>query len=151
MNLLCARARRKYKRGQSAAELRYLKKLRKAKANAVVIDDVLQKPSAVKTHMRNMTIVPEMVGCVCKVYSGCHYVTVEVKVCTKAKHFLFHNFMNCFARYLLSSLIVKQNKILICIFASYHLYVACNDRHVLRRVLHHLQARFARTPRYRCH
>jgi len=32
MNLLCARARRKYKRGQSAAELRYLKKLRKAKA-----------------------------------------------------------------------------------------------------------------------
>ena len=79
MNLLCARARRKYRRGQSAAELRYLKKLRKAKANAVVIDDVLQKPSAVKTHMRNMTIVPEMVGCVCKVYSGCHYVTVEIK------------------------------------------------------------------------
>ena len=80
MDLLCARARRKFRRGTSAAEVRYMKKLRKAKAAAVEVDGILEKPATVKTHMRNMTIVPEMVGCVCGVYSGKHYVTVEVKV-----------------------------------------------------------------------
>ena len=80
MDLLCSRARRKFRRGTSAAEVAYIKKLRKAKANAVEVDGVLEKPATVKTHMRNMTIIPEMVGCVCGVYSGKHYVTVEVKV-----------------------------------------------------------------------
>ena len=79
MDLLCSRARRKFRRGTSAAEVAYIKKLRKAKANAVEVDGVLEKPATVKTHMRNMTIIPEMVGCVCGVYSGKHYVTVEVK------------------------------------------------------------------------
>ena len=32
MDLLCSRARRKFRRGTSAAEVRYMKKLRKAKA-----------------------------------------------------------------------------------------------------------------------
>jgi small subunit ribosomal protein S15e len=80
MDLLCSRARRKYRRGTAAAEVRFLKKLRKAKAAAVEVDGVLEKPATVKTHMRNMTIIPEMVGSVCGVYSGKHFVTVEIKV-----------------------------------------------------------------------
>lgn len=56
-----------------------MKKLRKAKAATKEVDGVLEKPETVKTHMRNMTIIPEMVGSVCGVYSGKHYVTVEVK------------------------------------------------------------------------
>jgi small subunit ribosomal protein S15e len=80
MDLLRSRARRKFRRGTTAPEVRYLKKLNKAKSAAKENDGILEKPATVKTHMRNMTIIPAMVGCVCGVYSGKHYVTVEVKV-----------------------------------------------------------------------
>ena len=53
------------------------KALRKAKKNC----KVLEKPEPVKTHLRNMIIVPEMIGSVCGVYNGKHYTTVEIKVC----------------------------------------------------------------------
>jgi ribosomal protein S19 len=41
-----------------------------------------EKPNAVKTHLRNMIIVPEMIGSVVGVYNGKSYVGVEVKVCS---------------------------------------------------------------------
>merc|ERR1711885_95873 len=43
------------------------------------IDGVMQKPTTVRTHLRTMVIVPEMVGSVVGVYNGKHYTTVEIK------------------------------------------------------------------------
>jgi small subunit ribosomal protein S15e len=53
-----------------------LKKLMKAKKEA----SMHEKPEAVKTHLRNMIIVPEMIGSVVGVYNGKSYVGVEIKV-----------------------------------------------------------------------
>lgn len=43
-----------------------MKKLRKAKMDAAAGE----KPEAVRTHLRNMIIVPEMIGSVVGVYNG---------------------------------------------------------------------------------
>ena len=40
----------------------------------------LEKPAVVKTHLRNMIILPEMVGSVVGVYNGKVFNSVEVKV-----------------------------------------------------------------------
>jgi small subunit ribosomal protein S15e len=56
-----------------------VKKLRKAKKEA----PPNEKPEIVKTHLRNMIIVPEMVGSIVGVYNGKTFNQVEVKVMTK--------------------------------------------------------------------
>ena len=38
-----------------------------------------EKPQTVKTHLRDMIIVPEMIGTVCGVYNGKTFITVEIK------------------------------------------------------------------------
>jgi small subunit ribosomal protein S15e len=38
-----------------------------------------EKPATVKTHLRNMIIMPEMIGSVVGVYNGKIYVGVEIK------------------------------------------------------------------------
>merc|ERR1711912_208401 len=38
-----------------------------------------EKPVPVKTHMRNMVIVPEMIGSVVGVYNGKNFINVEIK------------------------------------------------------------------------
>ena len=38
------------------------------------------KPAPVKTHLRNMVIIPEMIGSVIGVYNGKVFLPVEVKV-----------------------------------------------------------------------
>jgi small subunit ribosomal protein S15e len=53
-----------------------VKKLRKAKKEA----PPNEKPEIVKTHLRNMIIVPEMVGSIVGVYNGKTFNQVEVKV-----------------------------------------------------------------------
>jgi len=50
-------------------------KLRKAKKNL----QPGEKPAAVKTHLRNAVVVPEMVGSVVGVHTGKEYTQVEVK------------------------------------------------------------------------
>jgi small subunit ribosomal protein S15e len=60
-----------------------VKKLRKAKKEA----PPNEKPEIVKTHLRNMIIVPEMVGSIVGVYNGKTFNQVEVKVREK---FLCH-------------------------------------------------------------
>merc|ERR1719502_1707853 len=65
MELLCARQRRKFSRGISRAPTTLLKKLRKAKKDV----PYGEKPPAVKTHLRNMVIVPEMIGSIVAKYS----------------------------------------------------------------------------------
>ena len=73
MNLLHARARRRFARGNVPVHL--IRKLRKAKK--VAGPD--SKPDVVKTHLRNMIIVPEMVGSQIGVYNGLTFSLVEVK------------------------------------------------------------------------
>jgi len=75
MELMCARQRRKFSRGISRAPTTLLKKLRAAKKGV----PYGEKPPAVKTHLRNMVIVPEMIGCIVGVYNGKQFINAEVK------------------------------------------------------------------------
>lgn len=66
MKLVHARARRRFQRGLKRKPMGLIKKLRKAKKEA----PPNEKPATVKTHLRDMIIVPEMIGSVCGVYNG---------------------------------------------------------------------------------
>lgn len=52
-----------------------IKKLRAAKISA----PANEKPAVVKTHLRNMIVVPEMIGSVVGIYNGKVFNTVEIK------------------------------------------------------------------------
>jgi small subunit ribosomal protein S15e len=73
VDLLHARARRRFQRGLKRKPLALIKKLRKAKKSA----PSGEKPEAVRTHLRNMIIVPEMIGSVVGVYNGKTFNQVE--------------------------------------------------------------------------
>ena len=73
-----SRARRRFKRGLKRKPMALVKKLRKAKKETVPGE----KPEVVKTHLRNMIIVPEMVGSIVGVYNGKTFNQVEIKVNT---------------------------------------------------------------------
>ncbi|CAL8101225.1 unnamed protein product [Orchesella dallaii] len=73
--LVHARARRRFNRGLKRKNLALLKKLRKAKKEA----PVNEKPEPVKTHLRDMIIVPEMIGSIVGVYNGKTFNQVEIK------------------------------------------------------------------------
>jgi small subunit ribosomal protein S15e len=75
MNLVHARARRRFQRGLKRKPMGLIKKLRKAKKEALPNE----KPAIVKTHLRNMIVVPEMIGSVVGVYNGKSFVTVEIR------------------------------------------------------------------------
>jgi small subunit ribosomal protein S15e len=75
MDLFRARQRRKFSRGIKRKPITLLKKLRKSKRETAYGE----KPEAVKTHLRNMVIVPEMIGSVVGVYNGKQYINVEIK------------------------------------------------------------------------
>merc|ERR1711963_1134992 len=75
MELFKARQRRKFSRGIKRGPMTLLKKLRKAKRETAYGE----KPEAVKTHLRNMVIVPEMIGSVVGVYNGKQFINVEIK------------------------------------------------------------------------
>lgn len=57
---------RRFQRGLKRKALALIKKLRKAKKDAVAGE----KPEAVRTHLRNMIVIPEMIGSVVGVYNG---------------------------------------------------------------------------------
>jgi len=77
MDVLHARARRCVNRGlllrRPVKQLK--KKLLKAKKDCGPYD----KPDVVKTHLRNMLIIPEMIGSVIGVHNGKVFTSVEVK------------------------------------------------------------------------
>ena len=75
VELFHARARRRFQRGLKRKPLALIKKLRKAKKEAAGGE----KPEAVRTHLRNMLIVPEMIGSVIGVYNGKTFNQVEIK------------------------------------------------------------------------
>lgn len=76
MELLHCRARRRFSRGLKRKPMALIKKLRKAKKEA----SPLEKPEVVKTHLRDMIVVPEMVGSIVGVYNGKAFNQVEIKV-----------------------------------------------------------------------
>eukprot|EP00247_Physcomitrium_patens_P037239 XP_024393490.1 40S ribosomal protein S15-like [Physcomitrella patens] len=75
VELFHARARRRFQRGLKRKPMALIKKLRKAKREA----PTGEKPEPVRTHLRNMIIVPEMIGSVIGVYNGKTFNQVEIK------------------------------------------------------------------------
>ena len=75
VELFRARIRRRFKRGLTRKPMKLVKKLRNAKKEACGGE----KPETVSTHLRNMVIVPEMIGSVVGVYNGKVFNTVEIK------------------------------------------------------------------------
>lgn len=71
MQLLTARARRSLKRGLYYQQRRLLEKVRLAR------EGKYNKP--IKTHCRDMIILPEMVGLTIHVHNGKEFVPVEIK------------------------------------------------------------------------
>ena len=70
-----ARARRRFQRGLKRKSMALMKKLRNAKKEV----KVGEKPETVKTHLRDMIIMPEMVGSVVGIYNGKQFNAVELK------------------------------------------------------------------------
>nr|XP_010936337.1 40S ribosomal protein S15 [Elaeis guineensis] len=75
VKLFPARARRRFQRGLKRKPMALIKKLRKAKKEA----PPGEKPEPVRTHLRNMIIVPEMIGSIVGVYNGKTFNQVEIK------------------------------------------------------------------------
>merc|ERR1712202_111524 len=75
MELFTWGIRRKFSRGLKRKPMALIKKLRKKKKEA----PANEKPDVVKTHLRNMVIVPEMTGSIVGVYNGKVFTQVEVK------------------------------------------------------------------------
>ncbi|KAI7850623.1 putative ribosomal protein S15 [Circinella umbellata] len=75
MELVHARARRRFQRGLKRKPMGLIKKLRKAKKEAASDE----KPATVKTHLRDMIIVPEMIGSVVGVYNGKVFNQVDIR------------------------------------------------------------------------
>ncbi|CAO2818824.1 40S ribosomal protein S15-4-like [Amaranthus tricolor] len=75
VKLFPARVRRRLSRGLKRKPMALIKKLRKAKREA----EPGEKPEPVRTHLRNMIIVPEMIGSVIGVYNGKTFNQVEIK------------------------------------------------------------------------
>nr|ANM86215.1 40S ribosomal protein S15-1 [Stygiella incarcerata] len=69
------RVRRRFNRGLKRKPAALMKKIRKALKEC----PVGEKPQVVKTHLRNMIVVPEMVGAVVGIYNGKEFNVVEVK------------------------------------------------------------------------
>merc|ERR1712058_27885 len=75
VELFPARQRRRFRRGLKRKHMALLKRLRKAKKEC----PALEKPAVIKTHLRNMIIVPEMVGSMVGVYNGETFNQVKIK------------------------------------------------------------------------
>jgi len=74
INLLPSRQRRTLHRGLKSDQRILLEKLRKAREALRSGGD-----ASVKTHVRNMIILPEMVGIKILIHNGKDFVTVEIK------------------------------------------------------------------------
>merc|ERR1712227_779450 len=75
MELFTCRIRRRMTRGLKRKPMALIKKLRKKKKEC----PVNEKPDVVKTHLRNMIVVPEMTGSIVGVYNGKVFTQVEIK------------------------------------------------------------------------
>lgn len=73
INLLPARQRRSLKRGLTEAQVKLLAKIRKARQLMAK-----GKRVVIKTHVRDMIILPEMVGLTIAVYNGKEFIPVRI-------------------------------------------------------------------------
>jgi small subunit ribosomal protein S19 len=76
ISLLPARQRRSLLRGLTPPQRKLLEKIRRARARAAKRGD--KKPPLVKTHVRDMIVLPEMIGMTIAVYNGKEYVPVRI-------------------------------------------------------------------------
>ncbi|KAF4365777.1 hypothetical protein F8388_003446 [Cannabis sativa] len=102
VKLFTARARRRFQRGLKRKPMALIKKLRKAAVDVPRFESPYtlklvatgtcrppgrtkreapagEKPEPVRTHLRNMIIVPEMIGSIIGVYNGKTFNQVEIK------------------------------------------------------------------------
>lgn len=75
VELVHCRARRRMTRGLKHKPMALIKRIRKSVAEATGED----KPAVVRTHLRNMIIVPEMIGGVVGIHNGKVFNQVEIK------------------------------------------------------------------------
>eukprot|EP00696_Hemimastix_kukwesjijk_P016652 gnl/Hemi2/5134_TR1792_c0_g1_i1.p2 gnl/Hemi2/5134_TR1792_c0_g1~~gnl/Hemi2/5134_TR1792_c0_g1_i1.p2 ORF type:complete len:164 (+),score=61.34 gnl/Hemi2/5134_TR1792_c0_g1_i1:40-492(+) len=73
--LLHSRLKRKILRGLRRKPASFIKRLRKAKKDL----GVGEKPACINTHLRNMFVIPEMVGSIVGVYNGKTFNQIEIK------------------------------------------------------------------------
>ncbi|WP_173361979.1 30S ribosomal protein S19 [Desulfurococcus amylolyticus] len=71
--LLPARQRRSLKRGLTKAQIKLLAKIRKIARNPE-----LARKAVIKTHVRDMVVLPEMVGLTIAVYNGKEFIPVKI-------------------------------------------------------------------------
>ena len=74
ISLLPSRQRRSLQRGLTIEQRRLLEKIRGAKELA----EKGERTKPIKTHARNMVILPEMVGVVIQVHNGKEFIPVEI-------------------------------------------------------------------------
>lgn len=75
IGLLASRQRRSLKRGLTIEERKLLEKIRMVKEASEGKESV----KAIKTHVRSLTILPEMVGTKIQVYNGKEFISIEIK------------------------------------------------------------------------
>lgn len=75
LQYVSARTRRRMQRGLKRKPMALIKKLRKAKEAC----GPLEKPAIIKTHLRDMIIVPEMIHSTVAVYNGKVFNVVDIK------------------------------------------------------------------------
>ena len=76
MCIYCVSRGGRFSRGLKRKPLALIKRLRKAKKEC----PELEKPACIKTHLRNMIVVPEMIGSVVGIHNGKTFNQVEIKV-----------------------------------------------------------------------
>lgn len=70
-----SRGRRKFCRGLQQKPITFLRKLRQVKKHAKFNEPI----TVVRTHLRNMIIVPEMIGNQIAIYNGKTFNQIEIK------------------------------------------------------------------------
>ena len=70
-----SRGRRKFCRGLQQKPITFLRKLRQVKKNVKFNESI----TIVRTHLRNMIIVPEMIGNQIAIYNGKTFNQIEIK------------------------------------------------------------------------
>jgi len=78
VKLFPARQRRSLKRGFTPAQKKLLFKIRRVRPRALEALKKGKRPPVIRTHVRDMVILPEMVGLTIAVYNGKEFVPVRI-------------------------------------------------------------------------
>lgn len=78
VKLLPSRQRRSLLRGFTPAQKKLLLKIRKLRPRVIEAWKKGKRPPVIKTHVRDMVILPEMVGYTIAVYNGKEFVPVRI-------------------------------------------------------------------------